>query len=73
MNRNRQAGSARFSGCIGKAMAAMVLAGLVACGDGRNLPGPPQGPPRPVTSEASLNTAQFILPSRPVTPPPGMM
>lgn len=71
---NRDGGApGRLSGFIWKTMSVMILTGLVACGDNRNLPGPPHGPPRPVTGGAFLETAHFDLPSRPVMPSPGMM
>lgn len=72
MNRDGNA-AGRMSGYIGKTLAAAMLTGLIACGDGRNLPGPPQGPPRPVTADGFITTAHFSLPSRPVMPRPGMM
>lgn len=62
-----------LSGAIAKAFAAAMLIVLAGCGDGPGRPGPPQGPPRPVTSDAFVTTAHFSLPSRPVAPRPGMM
>lgn len=57
-----------------KTMASVIMVlGLSACGEGPGTPGPPHSPPRPVTTEAFLTTAQFDFAARPVAPRPGQM
>lgn len=73
MNRHCNART-RWLPAAGKTLlSAIMILGLLACGEGPGTPGPPQSPPRPVTSEAFLTTAQFDLAARPVVPSPGQM
>lgn len=51
----------------------IIVLGVAACGEGPGIPGPPHSPPRPVTADAFLTTAQFDLAARPVAPRPGEM
>lgn len=62
-----------LSGCSRPAVSAAMLFALSACGEGPGMPGPPQGPPRPVTSEAYITTAHFEVTVRPSIPRPGAM
>ena len=62
--------SVRIGSAFLVAGVSLVLAG---CGEGRDMPRPPQSPPRPVTNVGKATTAQLILDARPVPPKPGMM
>ncbi|HEY0847288.1 MAG TPA: hypothetical protein VGE12_18105 [Noviherbaspirillum sp.] len=73
MDRHGNKPSGRLAG-LGKAVISVgMMLGLASCGDGPGMPGPPQGPPRPVTGEAFITTAHFHLPAKPPVPRPGLM
>lgn len=52
--------------------AGMTLA-LIACSDDVGGDKAPAGPPRPMTMEGKIFTAQWDLPRRPALPPPAAM
>jgi hypothetical protein len=61
------------AGCS-KSLSGVALAlALSACGKQRDIPTPPQSPPKPVTSNGYLTTAHFVVPARPRLPSAGFM
>jgi hypothetical protein len=54
-------------------LAATLLCGVAGCGKQANVPSGPQSPPRPLTWNGHVFTAQMDMPARPVPVPPGEM
>lgn len=59
--------------CARPLIAAVMMLGLTACGEGPGNPRPPLSPPRPTTTAENITKANLVLPARPVVAPPSML
>jgi hypothetical protein len=73
MDRNRRQDRKTVPRHIALQLAVATLLSLTACSERPSGPDDPSMPPRPETASGYVINANFVLPSRPVSPSPGWM